>query len=435
MDSGCFQSTVNFCWSKVHAYCVMSSRPPHRASVNGHRFPARRFRRFLFINRISIYFCSMVIVVDTRFAEAVGPAGDSDWGCRHFRQMARMYPQRQFVLIGSQPWPADHFTEANIVTVTAGPPANRYRLLQYWYNFRLPALLRKYKASVFVCPGNHGSLYTKVPQCLLAKDLPYRQYPKWIAKTQIRFANTNQQRFFNKASCIIATSRFCADAIAEGFAAEAEKVQVIYPGVAHVFCTASYEQQAAVREQYTAGRAYFLCVGNLLPQHNLMNLLRAFSQFKKMQKSNMQLLLAGHNLWPKNELVQSLKNYKYKRDVKLTGQLPLAEMARLMAGAYALVQPAELPGFALPPLEAMQCGVPVIVTATGALPEICGPAALYAADGSANELATQMMLIFKDETLRAEKISAGLEQVKKFEEHHAVQQLAQAIMGAAQPVV
>jgi glycosyltransferase involved in cell wall biosynthesis len=383
----------------------------------------------------SIYLYNMVIVVDTRFAEANGPAGDSDWGSRHFRQMARMYPQRQFIFIGSQPWPTDYFTEANIVAVTAGPPAHRYRLLQYWYNFRLPALLRKYKASVFVCPGNHGSLYTKVPQCLLTKDLPYKQYPKWVAKTQIRFAATNQQRFFNKAARIIASSQYCADAIAEGFAAEAGKVQVVYPGVAPVFCPTSYAQQNAAREQYTGGAAYFLCVGSLLPQNNLMNLLRAFSQFKKMQKSNMQLLLTGHNLWPKNELAQSLQTYKYKRDVKLTGHLPLAEMARLMAGAYAVVQPAELPGFALPPLEAMQCGVPVIVTATGALPEICGPAALYAADGSANELATQMMLVYKDETLRAEKISAGLEQVKQFEEHHAVHQLAQAVMGVAQPMV
>ena len=64
----------------------------------------------------------MVIVVDTRFAEANGPADDSDWTVRQFRQMAKMYPQRQFVLIGSQPWPAAHFTEPNIVTVTAGPP-------------------------------------------------------------------------------------------------------------------------------------------------------------------------------------------------------------------------------------------------------------------------------------------------------------------------
>lgn len=376
----------------------------------------------------------MVIVVDTRFAEAHGPADDSDWSLRQFRQMARIYPQRQWVFIGSQAWPAGYFSEPNIVAVTAGPPAHRYRMLQYWYNFRLPALLRKHKATVFVCPGHHGSLYTKVPQCLLTNDLPYLQYPKWIPQTQVRFAKTNQQRFFGKAARIIATSNFCANTITENFASAAAKVQVVYPGVAPVFCPATYEQQAAVKEQYTDGTAYFLYAGRLLPQHNLMNLLRAFSQFKKMQKSNMQLLLAGHNLWPKDELTQSLKSYKYRADVKLTGHLPLAEMARLMAGAYALVQPAELPGFALPPLEAMQCGVPVIVTASGALPEICGPAALYAADGSSNELATQMMLIFKDESLRAEKIAAGLEQVKQYEAHHALHQLAQAIMGTAQPM-
>lgn len=373
----------------------------------------------------------MVIIVDTRFAEANGPASKDDWILLHFRQIAGLYPQHQFIFIGSHPWPGNYFSESNIVAITAGPSAHRYRLLQYWYNFRLPALLRRYQATIFVCPGNHGSLYTKVPQCLLAKDLAYLQYPKWIPKSQLRFYATNQQRFFNKAATIIATSQFCADAIATNFAAEAVKVQRVYPGLPPVFCPAGYEQQTATREQYTDGRAYFLYAGTLLPQNNLMNLLKAFSQFKKMQKSNMQLILAGYNLWPKDELQQSLESYKYRRDVVLTGYLPMAEMARVMAAAYALVYPAELPGFAHAPLEAMQCGVPAIVTSTGALPEICGTAAFYAADGSVHELATQMMLVFKNENLRSEKIVAGLEQVKIFRQQHAVQQLAQAVMGIA----
>jgi len=375
----------------------------------------------------------MVIVADVRFAEKKGPAGEDSWVVRHFQQMALVWPQYRFILIGSQPWPAHFFAAGNITTVTAGPPAHRYRLLQYWYNFRLPALLRKYKASVFVSTSNHTSLYTKVPQCLLVNDLPHRQYPQWLSKSQVSFYKAQQQKFFTKAASIIATSQHCANAIGQAYPAVAAKLQTVHPRIANTFCPTSYEQQEAVREQYTAGKAYFLFVGDLLPQNNLMNLLKAFSQFKKMQKSSMQLLLAGRNLWPKDELAQSLLTYKYRHDVVLTGYLPPTEMARVMAAAYALVQPAELPGFAHPPLEAMQCGVPAIVTATGALPEICGPAALYAADGSVKELATQMMLVFKDETQRNEKIAAGLQQAALYEQDATVQQLAQVILGTAQP--
>jgi glycosyltransferase involved in cell wall biosynthesis len=374
----------------------------------------------------------MVIAIDMRFAEKRLPAGEDSWVFRQFAQLALAYPQHQFVCIGSLPWPAHRFAQPNMVPVTAGPPAYRYRLLQYWYNLRLPALLRKYKVSVFVTQGFHISLYAKLPQCLLVNSLPGSLPGHPLPKAQAGFYKTNLPRFFNKAERILATTQTCADALDQAFPGGAGKVRVLRPGVASLFCPTSYQQQEAVRERYAKGRAYFLYVGDLLPQYNLMNLLKAFSQFKKMQQSNMQLLLAGHDLWPKNELVQSLRSYKYRRDVVLTGWLPPAEMAGVMAAAYGLVQPAELPGFSLPPLEAMCCGVPVIMPATASLTEIGGPAALYAADGSVQQLATQMMLLFKNEDLRNEKIAAGLQWATGQAQPPAMHQLAQAIFGAAE---
>jgi glycosyltransferase involved in cell wall biosynthesis len=374
----------------------------------------------------------MVWVIDLRFAEKNGPADADGWEYRHCRQLAQLWPQHHFVLIGSRHWPPNHFPEVNITAITAGPPANRYRLLQYWYNFRLPLLLRSHQANVFVTTGPQASYYTKVPQCLLVNMLPTHPFTKRLHTGQVAFYKSNQQRFFQKAVCLLTTTQYCATAIAEAFPNMAAKVRVVRPGASPLFAPLAYQHQEAVRNQYAKGRAYFLYAGNLLPRNNLMNLLKAFSQFKKMQKSNMMLLLAGHNNWPKNELEQSLRSYKYRHDVVLTGWLPPAEMALVMGAAYALVQPAELPGFSMSPVEAMRCGVPVIMPATDSLSEIGGPAALYAADGTVQELARQLMWVFKDEDQRNEKIAAGLEQAQMFCQQQAVHRLAEAVMGAVQ---
>ena len=65
------------------------------------------------------------------------------------------------------------------------------------------------------------------------------------------------------------------------------------------------------------------------------------------------------------------------------------------------------------PLEAMKCDVPVITSSTGAMPEICSNAALYADPQNFKDIAENMMLIFKDEKRRKELIEKGRERIKK----------------------
>jgi glycosyltransferase involved in cell wall biosynthesis len=59
------------------------------------------------------------------------------------------------------------------------------------------------------------------------------------------------------------------------------------------------------------------------------------------------------------------------------GYVPKDELAQLYRGAAALVFPSRYEGFGLPPLEAMACGCPVLAAASGAVPEVCGDAALW----------------------------------------------------------
>jgi glycosyltransferase involved in cell wall biosynthesis len=60
------------------------------------------------------------------------------------------------------------------------------------------------------------------------------------------------------------------------------------------------------------------------------------------------------------------------------GSVDDARLRALYEGAYALAFPSRTEGFGLPPLEAMLCGCPGVVSPAGAIPEICRDAALYA---------------------------------------------------------
>jgi glycosyltransferase involved in cell wall biosynthesis len=181
-----------------------------------------------------------------------------------------------------------------------------------------------------------------------------------------------------------------------------------------LFIPADWRQKEKIKDQYSTGKEYFLYSGTIDTQHNLINLLKAFSFFKKRQKSNMQLILASTAGIKDAVFTKSLASYKYRTEVQLLERCSMETLAAVTAAAYALVYPVLYEGFCTSAAEAMQCGTPVITTNSSSLPEICGDAALYANSSDFNDIADKMMLLFKDEDKRNELIIKGLQQATQF---------------------
>lgn len=59
------------------------------------------------------------------------------------------------------------------------------------------------------------------------------------------------------------------------------------------------------------------------------------------------------------------------------GRVSDGELRALYQAALCLIFPSRYEGFGLPPLEAMWCGCPVLAASAGAVPEVCGDAALW----------------------------------------------------------
>ena len=121
----------------------------------------------------------------------------------------------------------------------------------------------------------------------------------------------------------------------------------------------------------------------------------------------MQLIIACTTLTENDPFMESLKTYKYRKEINVLTDLPEKELAKITAAAYAFIYPSRYAGMALPALQAMQCRVPVITSTAGALTETCGDAALYMDAENFEDIADKMMLLFKDENLRSEFINKG----------------------------
>ena len=349
----------------------------------------------------------MVIAVNTRFLLPDYLEGYGNFIFECFSRLAKKYPEHTFLYIFDREFDEKFITSGNIIPVIAGPSARHPLLWQYWYNYKVSALLRKYKADVFVSPDGFCSLRTRVPQCLVLHDLAFIHYPQFINKSHLRFYNKFTPKFLQKAKSIATVSQFSKADVCKQYKIAEDKIDVVYNGVSKKFKPLNQEEKDAIKESYSEGKEFFLFTGSIHPRKNIMNLLKAFSIFKKRQKSNMQLLIAGRLAWGYEGFTNSLKSYKYRKEVKLLGYLPKEVLAEITASAYALVYPSFFEGFGVPPLEAMQTGVPVIASNAGSIPEVCGGAAIYIDPGKIEDIAEKMMLLYKDEVQRNDLIEKG----------------------------
>ena len=364
---------------------------------------------------ISLTFArQMIIAVNTRFLLAGYLEGYGYFIHECFKRITHDHPEHQFIFIFDRPFDPRFVYEKNVTSVVIGPPARHPVLWKWWYDVKIPQVLKKYKADIFVSADGFCSLSTSVPQCLVIHDLAFLHHPAFIKKSHLIFYKRYTPLFLKKAGSIATVSAFTKADIHQRYKIDNEKISVVYNAAKPVFKPLTDDLKFNVKLKYTEGKEFFLYSGAIHPRKNLLNLLKGFSLFKKRLKSNFKLVIAGRLAWKYESFLKDLETYKYRHDVILTGYLPEEELVSLTASAYALVYPSLFEGFGVPVLEAMQSGVPVITSASSAMEEIAGDAALYADVTTPFDIGEKMMNLYKDENQRDMLIQKGLQKAGEY---------------------
>ena len=176
-----------------------------------------------------------------------------------------------------------------------------------------------------------------------------------------------------------------------------------------------WEEKEKVKEQFTGGTEYFLFAGDLHPRHELVTLLKAFSDFKKWQRSGMKLVLAAYESTSAEELYSLLTNYKFRDDVILVKHPADQVLQQLIAASYCVVYPARFDAFPQTIRYAISLKVPVITSDIPEIRSLGGDGLIYAAT-TVQELSPFMQRVFKDESWRAEVVKKAYARVVKEEQ-------------------
>ena len=216
------------------------------------------------------------------------------------------------------------------------------------------------------------------------------------------------------ARLVITVSEYTKQDILRTFRVREDKIVSIPLGVSEQFHKrADPSDMADFKFKFKLDHPYVLFVGNMKPHKGVDVLLRAFKETSALFP-DVELVFAGSSPDSETSVQEMINLLGLSKKIKSLGRISNKELALAYAGGEMFVLPSRYEGFGLPALEAMACGVPVIVSDKGSLPEVVGNAALICESENYGMFADAMINLLRDPSLKNEMTAKGEEHSKGF---------------------
>ncbi|UTA67029.1 glycosyltransferase family 1 protein [Emticicia sp. 21SJ11W-3] len=163
-------------------------------------------------------------------------------------------------------------------------------------------------------------------------------------------------------------------------------------------------------------KRYLLSLSTLEPRKNIERTIRSFIKLVEQEKiEDLNLVLVGTKGWDFEAIFDEIKANPSLRDkIIITGYVEDKDLAAIYSAALGFVYPSLYEGFGLPPLEAMQCGTPVISSTKSSLPEVVEDAGILVDPTDEEAIAGAMLQLYTDKNLHLALSKKSLAQAQKF---------------------
>lgn len=303
----------------------------------------------------------------------------------------------------------------------------KYKILKpkaLWTAVALPLFLytSNKKPDLIFSPTHYIPRFSPVKRVGMIFDLSYLHFPEMFnAKDLWQLKNWSKFSIEN-ADHIITISNFSKKDITGEYGINKDKITVAYPGFNNQLFHPDQKKDQVVKvlKKYGIKGSYLIFIGTIQPRKNLTRLIGAFSNVVKSRNDNLKLVIVGKTKgegrhgWMYEETLEYPKKVGIEDKVIFIGFVPTKELPPLLFGSLAFIQPSLWEGFGIPVVEAMACGVPVLVSNTSSLPEVVGDAGLTFDPYSVDQIEQSLRTVMVDQRLRGKLISAGPLQAQKY---------------------
>jgi alpha-1,3-rhamnosyl/mannosyltransferase len=255
----------------------------------------------------------------------------------------------------------------------------------------LPPIDLLFGKQIYVFPN-----YSSWPTIFFSKSIPiiydlsFIKYPQFGDSKNMEFLVDQVDLSVKRADRIITISTNSKNEIHEQYKFDNDKIDIIFPIIDNkLFYKRSNLEIRQIKAKYGIFDDYILFVGNLEPRKNLITLLAAYEILPEKIQKKYALLLIGAKGWKDNGINTKIQSMRMNglRVIQPVDYVVDSDLPALNSSASSFAYVSIYEGFGIPPVEAMSCGVPVVVSDNSSLPEACGNAAKYINANNQNEIA------------------------------------------------
>jgi glycosyltransferase involved in cell wall biosynthesis len=357
----------------------------------------------------------MKIIVNTRLLLSNRLNGIGWFAYHTLKRIVKQHPNHEFVFLFDRNYDEHFIFNSNVIPEVVFPPTRHPVLSYIWLEHAIINSFKKHKPDVFFSPDGFLSLKVlDIPSLPVLHDINFEHYPKDLPVADRLFYKYFFPKYAQHAKRILTVSEYSKHDIVSRYNIHPDIIDVAYNASDEIYAPVSPHIKTAVKARLTGNCDYFLYVGVLVPRKNIVRMLLAFEEFKKVSGSNIKLVIVGKKLFMTSEIEKTYSNSNYKNDIIFTGHITTGELRDILGSAISLLYVSYFEGFGIPIVEAMNADVPVITSNITSMPEIAGEAALLVDPFSVDSIAKGMLKIFWDEKLRSMLIEKGRKRRQDF---------------------
>jgi glycosyltransferase involved in cell wall biosynthesis len=281
-----------------------------------------------------------------------------------------------------------------------------------------PYLIKNVKPDVFFSPGHYLPIFPLIPKICTIHDLGYLNFSE-----QFRAKDFWQLKIWTAISLyiskyIIAVSEFTKKDIVRHYPFTSNKIEIAHNSYDPLRFNNNINENDVRRvcKKLNLHEPYILFLSTLKPSKNIEGLLEAYSIMKQNFKEKLpNLVIAGKKGWLYETIFKKVKELQLDDEIVFTGFVDEGDKPALIKGARALISPSYWEGFGIHILEAMACGVPVVVSNVASIPEVVEKAGIYVDPKSPKDIAQGIERVLSMGKLEYNKlVEAELREVKRF---------------------
>ncbi len=250
-----------------------------------------------------------------------------------------------------------------------------------WENFNLNRRCINLNINILFIPVYSKPLlnHRKIKYITTIHDIQAMHYPQYFSTMKVLWLKFAWKRCCKTSHKIIAISNFVKQDIIDTFKIQEKKIQVIYNPIVKNNTNGNFKD---IEETFKINKKnYYYTVAQLLPHKNLETLLYVIKEIKEKEINVPNtLVISGVGGKDEGRLRLIIEELNLSNNIIITGFVTNEERDLLYKNAAVFLFPSIFEGFGMPPIEAMQLGVPVLTTKCSSIPEVTEGKANYVED-------------------------------------------------------